>query len=213
METSDAEADLRAALRYQGLEIERIDGTSAVEAMTQFYLDRRADDVDLDHDGDMLLFQWGTYDWGRGPSFQYNIARQFITSSGDDEDFLQLSITTHFDATDTALRLGRGDQWCRRPEDVTDFLAVVKDHPASAYVAQLQGILAWEAYSRLPQLKVPTLVIHGENDRLVPLGNGQQIAARIPGARLVMLPHASHIFPTDQSAACHFAILEFLATV
>ncbi len=81
------------------------------------------------------------------------------------------------------------------------------------YVAQLQGILAWEAYSRLPQLKVPTLVIHGENDRLVPLGNGQQIAARIPGAKLVTLPHASHIFPTDQSAACHFAILEFLATV
>jgi pimeloyl-ACP methyl ester carboxylesterase len=81
------------------------------------------------------------------------------------------------------------------------------------YVAQLQGILAWEAYSRLPQLKVPTLVIHGENDRLVPLGNGQQIAARIPGAKLVPLPNASHIFPTDQSTACHAAILEFLATV
>jgi 3-oxoadipate enol-lactonase len=80
-----------------------------------------------------------------------------------------------------------------------------------AYVAQLLGILAWEAYSRLPQLKVPTLVVHGETDRLVPLANGQLIAARIPGAKLVTLPHASHIFPTDQSAACHAAILEFLA--
>jgi pimeloyl-ACP methyl ester carboxylesterase len=56
-------------------------------------------------------------------------------------------------------------------------------------------------------------VIHGENDRLVPLGNGEQIAARIPGAKLVTLPHASHIFSTDQSAACHFAIREFLAKV
>jgi 3-oxoadipate enol-lactonase len=80
-----------------------------------------------------------------------------------------------------------------------------------AYMAQLQGILGWESYSRLPQIKAPTLVIHGETDRLVPLANGESIAARIPGAKLVTLPHASHIFPTDQSAACHAAILEFLA--
>jgi 3-oxoadipate enol-lactonase len=80
-----------------------------------------------------------------------------------------------------------------------------------AYVAQLQGILAWEAYSRLPQLDVPTLVIHGETDRLVRLGNGQLIAGRIPGAKLVTLPNASHIFPTDQTRACNRAILEFLA--
>src|SRR4029077_9554295 len=68
-----------------------------------------------------------------------------------------------------------------------------------AYRAQLSGILAWEAYSRLPQIKAPTLVIHGQNDRLVPPGNGQLIAQRIPGAKLVLLPNAGHIFPTDQS--------------
>jgi 3-oxoadipate enol-lactonase len=78
------------------------------------------------------------------------------------------------------------------------------------YTAQLQGILAWEAYSRLPEVTSPTLVIHGETDRLVPIGNGELIASRIPGAKLVRLPHASHIFPTDQTVACHQAILEFL---
>jgi pimeloyl-ACP methyl ester carboxylesterase len=80
-----------------------------------------------------------------------------------------------------------------------------------AYLAQLQGILGWEAYSRLPQLNVPTLVIHGETDRLVHPANGKLIASRIPGARLVMLPHASHIFPTDQTLACNGALMEFLA--
>jgi len=80
-----------------------------------------------------------------------------------------------------------------------------------AYAAQLQGILAWESYSRLPQLKAATLVIHGETDRLVPLGSGELIAARIPGAKLVTLPHASHIFPTDQTVASSHAIMEFLA--
>jgi pimeloyl-ACP methyl ester carboxylesterase len=81
-----------------------------------------------------------------------------------------------------------------------------------AYIAQLQGILAWEAYSRLPQIKTPTLVIHGQTDRLVPVGNGELIAQRIPGAKLVVLPRASHIFPTDQTEAAHRAILDFLAT-
>jgi pimeloyl-ACP methyl ester carboxylesterase len=79
-----------------------------------------------------------------------------------------------------------------------------------AYVAQLQGIIAWESYNRLPGIVAPTLVIHGERDRLVPPGNGKLIAERIPGAKLVMIPQASHLFLTDQTEASHRAILEFL---
>ncbi|MBZ5521258.1 MAG: alpha/beta hydrolase [Acidobacteriia bacterium] len=85
-------------------------------------------------------------------------------------------------------------------------------HP-DAYTAQLQGILAWEAYSRLARITAPTLVIHGELDRLVPVGNGKLIADRIPGARLVTLAHASHIFTTDQTEAAHRSILQFLASL
>lgn len=80
-----------------------------------------------------------------------------------------------------------------------------------AYIAQLQGILAWEAYDRLPRINVPTLVIHGDADRLVPPGNGELIASRIPGAKLVMLSSASHLFSTDQPEAAHQAVREFLA--
>jgi len=79
-----------------------------------------------------------------------------------------------------------------------------------AYTAQLQGILAWEAYSRLGQIIAPTLVIHGESDRLVAPGNAKLIAERIPGAKLVMIPHASHLFLTDQTEVAHHAILQFL---
>jgi 3-oxoadipate enol-lactonase len=82
-------------------------------------------------------------------------------------------------------------------------------HP-QAYLAQLQGILAWEGYSRLPEIDAPTLVIHGENDRLVAPGNANIIAGRIPDARLIMLPHASHIFLTDQPELAHEAVLKFL---
>src|SRR5258708_2908565 len=81
---------------------------------------------------------------------------------------------------------------------------------ADAYFAQLQAILAWEAYSRIAQIAAPTLVIHGEKDQLVPAENGKMIAARIPGAKLVLIPDASHIFITDQTEAAHAAILGFL---
>jgi 3-oxoadipate enol-lactonase len=78
------------------------------------------------------------------------------------------------------------------------------------YSAQLQAILAWEGYSRIAQITAPTLVIHGRSDALVPPGNGQLIAERIPGARLVLLDHASHLFLTDQTQLAHGAVLEFL---
>ena len=78
------------------------------------------------------------------------------------------------------------------------------------YAAQLQGIFQWQAYDRLPQITAPTLVIHGKNDRLVPPGNAEVIASRIPGAQLVMIPAANHIFTTDQPEAAHAALLQFL---
>jgi 3-oxoadipate enol-lactonase len=78
------------------------------------------------------------------------------------------------------------------------------------YIAQLQGILAWEAYSRIAQIKPPVLVIHGKSDALVPPGNGELIARRIPGAKLALIEHASHIFLTDQARTAHKEILEFL---
>jgi 3-oxoadipate enol-lactonase len=79
------------------------------------------------------------------------------------------------------------------------------------YAGQLQGIMSWEAYSRIAQISAPTLVLHGEADRLVPPANGKLIAERIAGSKLVLIPNAGHVFETDQPRAAHHAILEFLS--
>jgi len=80
------------------------------------------------------------------------------------------------------------------------------------YFAQLAAVRAWEGtHDRLAGLTMPTLVIHGETDQLVPVENGRIIARAIPHARLVTIPHASHIFFTDQLEAAGQALLEFLA--
>jgi 3-oxoadipate enol-lactonase len=98
-------------------------------------------------------------------------------------------------------------------EQIDRDLAVLSEwYPTpEGFAAQLQGIVAWEAYSRLPQIITPTLVIHGVNDRLVPAANADLIAGRIPGAQLVKLANASHIFMTDQPMAVNQVILPFLS--
>jgi len=79
------------------------------------------------------------------------------------------------------------------------------------YLGQLQGILQWEAYSRIAQITAPTLIIHGETDQLIPVANAHLLAERIAGAKLALIPRASHIFETDQPGVAIRLITEFLA--
>jgi pimeloyl-ACP methyl ester carboxylesterase len=75
----------------------------------------------------------------------------------------------------------------------------------------LQAIRDWPGtLSRLSGLTAPTLVIHGETDRLVPPENGRMLARAIADARLVMLANASHILFTDQFEPARDALLTFL---
>jgi pimeloyl-ACP methyl ester carboxylesterase len=48
---------------------------------------------------------------------------------------------------------------------------------------------------RLPDIEVPTLVVHGRHNRFFPLGNGEAIAREIPGARLLVLEEAATAIP------------------
>ncbi|MGA7294615.1 MAG: alpha/beta fold hydrolase [Terriglobales bacterium] len=100
------------------------------------------------------------------------------------------------------------------PEKIDEDLALRRRWFASleGYTAQLQAILAWQSYSRLSQIAAPALVIHGKSDALVPPENAQLIADRIPGAKLVILDHASHLFLTDQTETAHKEILDFLSS-
>ena len=80
-----------------------------------------------------------------------------------------------------------------------------------AYEGQLLGASAWGGSAqRLASITSPTLVLHGDADRLVDPANGRFIAERIPGAQWVEIPSASHIFWTDQPEATRAAVLGFL---
>jgi 3-oxoadipate enol-lactonase len=78
------------------------------------------------------------------------------------------------------------------------------------YLAQVQGTSVWSGLERLPSLRVRTLVVHGTADRLVPADNGRRIAQEIPGAELVLLPDANHLFFTDEPERTQELLLDWL---
>jgi pimeloyl-ACP methyl ester carboxylesterase len=63
---------------------------------------------------------------------------------------------------------------------------------------QLQAIVAHDTQARLPKLELPTLVIHGTADRVLPAVNGELIAAVIPGAELELLEDVGHMYWWEQ---------------
>ncbi len=62
---------------------------------------------------------------------------------------------------------------------------------------QVAAVTTWDAFARLGEIRVPTLVLTGDADRLVPVENSREMAAAIHGARLVLLPGAGHCFPLE----------------
>ena len=79
---------------------------------------------------DMLLFQWGTYDWGEGNHYEVNITRQFI---GPDEDgdtvISQLQLTFAFAPTEGTNAMGEGNRWCDGQTELGPFRAFVLSSP------------------------------------------------------------------------------------
>lgn len=77
------------------------------------------------------------------------------------------------------------------------------------YIHQLLAILAsGSRHKRLSGITVPTLVIHGEDDPLVPVAAGYEQAKLIPGARLEVLKHMGHDLPTPLLPHIAFLITE-----
>jgi 3-oxoadipate enol-lactonase len=77
-------------------------------------------------------------------------------------------------------------------------------------MAQMQACMAHDASSRLAQLTMPTLVIHGTEDQMLPVANARAIASRIPGAQLEILDGAGHLFFWEQPDAFVRIVKEFL---
>jgi len=75
---------------------------------------------------------------------------------------------------------------------------------------QVEALNAHDAYDRLPEIKIPTLILHGSDDRLIPVDNGRVIASQIPNAELVILEGRKHCFFQESPDEVSRIILDFL---
>jgi len=89
------------------------------------------------------------------------------------------------------------------------------DHPTPGYALnrQSQAVAGFDSYDRLPHLSIPVLVMTGEDDALVPPGNGDILVERIPEAEFVKIPGAGHGFLKQRTDEAVPIILEFLKRV
>jgi pimeloyl-ACP methyl ester carboxylesterase len=92
------------------------------------------------------------------------------------------------------------------------FIAIFTEYPTPPHslVCQMNVLMTFDSYDRLPQITAPTLVICGAEDRLIPSGNSNILASRIPGAELAIIENAEHAFITDSVDKSTRIILQFL---
>jgi 3-oxoadipate enol-lactonase len=83
--------------------------------------------------------------------------------------------------------------------------------PPEAWRAQYDACEAFvDRVSPVEEIAAPTLVLHGDADRVVPYENGVELARRIPAARFETFAGGGHLFFIEQHERFNDAVLEFL---
>jgi pimeloyl-ACP methyl ester carboxylesterase len=69
-----------------------------------------------------------------------------------------------------------------------------------------------EEIALAPQVKVPTLILWGDQDRNKPLSEATQLQAMLPGSKLVQFPGAGHYVHEEAAAGVAQALQAWLAS-
>jgi len=113
--------------------------------------------------------------------------------------------------------LGSATSGSYRTENPDEFEQIVRwrlaDSPSSAtYYEQARAGASFDLSSDVEHITSPTLVIHGAEDRYVPVANAVALAESIPGARLRVLDRAGHLVFIERFAEVNREVVSFLKT-
>jgi pimeloyl-ACP methyl ester carboxylesterase len=101
----------------------------------------------------------------------------------------------------------------RNPERFEDILRARLEHPTPHETIDAHMAACYRYYdegAEVERVEAPALVIHGDEDLIVPVENGRALAARLPGARYVELPGRGHNVPLEDPRTFNRLVLEFL---
>ncbi len=85
--------------------------------------------------------------------------------------------------------------------------------PMHTFMRQGQAIGSFDSFARLGQIKSPTLIIHGDDDAIVPYPNAEVIHAAIAGSKMHTLKAAGHMFFWEAPEETARVAGDFLATL
>ena len=97
-------------------------------------------------------------------------------------------------------------------KDVVDPVrAMIRRTPPQGYAGCCHAISALDLTDRLAAIKLPTLIVVGEEDQGTPVAASQAIQAKIAGSQLEILKSAAHLANMEQPEAFTKALTTFLA--
>lgn len=97
------------------------------------------------------------------------------------------------------------------PERVSPLRTVMERNTARGLAGALRGMAVRpDRRAELASIRVPTLVLVGEEDVLTPPSEAQALAEAIPQARLEVVPEAGHLAPYENFAVANAVMLRFL---
>ena len=96
------------------------------------------------------------------------------------------------------------------PEIMARITALIAATPVAGYVGCGEAIRRLDITGRLPAVTSPTLVVVGADDPGTPPAASEVIAAVIPGARLEVIPSASHLSCIEQPEIFNRLVTDFL---
>lgn len=100
-----------------------------------------------------------------------------------------------------------------RPDVVAGIKALLLATPVEGYAATCEALAAMDLRDSLPRIAASTLVIAAAEDQATPPEQSQEIARRIPGAKLVVIADAAHLASVEQPEAVTNQILDHLLEV
>jgi 3-oxoadipate enol-lactonase len=87
---------------------------------------------------------------------------------------------------------------------------IVRANAPKGYRGGVDAMSAFDVTERLGEIRMPTLVMPGALDQGTPVRCSEEIAARIPDARLEVIDNARHIAIVEQPDACNRHLLAHL---
>lgn len=104
--------------------------------------------------------------------------------------------------------------WTERyPERFEQILSARGEHPTADETIDAHIEACYAFYARgcdVERIQVPALVVHGDDDLIVPVENGRMLASRLPSARYVELPGVGHNLQLEVPERFNALVLEFL---